>query len=73
MGKNLPLSDIVPTSMHPCQYDESLTPYAQLGQTGQKGALQYLNNCIQSTLVISTSVISNNRLSRRENPILVLI
>ena len=30
----------------------------------------YLN--IQSTLVISTSVISNNRLSRRENLILVL-
>ena len=28
---------------------------------------------IQSTLVISTSVISNNRLSRRENLVLVLI
>ena len=27
---------------------------------------------IQSTLVISTSVISNNRLSRRENLVLVL-
>ena len=27
---------------------------------------------IQSTLVISTSVISNNRLSRRKNPILVI-
>ena len=26
---------------------------------------------LQSTLVISTSVISNNRLSRRENPIRV--
>ena len=30
------------------------------------------NNCVQSTLVISTSVISNNRLSRRENLVLVL-
>ena len=29
-------------------------------------------NQIQSTLVISTSVISNNRLSRRENLVLVL-
>ena len=32
----------------------------------------FLENKIQSTLVISTSVISNNRLSRRENLVLVL-
>ena len=39
--------------------------------------LHALDSCnarcmIQSTLVISTSVISNNRLSREENPVLVL-
>ena len=32
----------------------------------------FLENKIQSTLVISSSVISNNRLSRRENLVLVL-
>ena len=31
-----------------------------------------MTNSIQSTLIISTSVISNNRLSRRENLIPVL-
>ena len=34
--------------------------------------IQVIPNVLQSTLVISTSVISNNRLSRRENLVLVL-
>ena len=37
-----------------------------------RGGLAVLIRNIQSTLVISTSVISNNRLSRRENLVLAL-
>ena len=39
---------------------------------GNIGAIGVTKVEIQSTLVISTSVISNNRLSRRENLVLVL-
>ena len=40
--------------------------------TGMPRGIRWMWNQIQSTLVISTSVISNNRLSRRKNLVPVI-
>ena len=51
---------------------ESLTLNVDASSYGLGAVIMQKEKPIQSTLVISTSVISNNRLSRRKNLVLVI-
>ena len=54
------------------EYNRKIDRKVQLSRLVIKFGLMCILNDIQSTLVISTSVISNNRLSRRKNLVLVI-
>ena len=60
------------SEIHTCNGDGGWEPEIQECRGIQKIIFSYRISVIQSTLVISTSVISNNRLSRRENLIFAL-
>ena len=59
-----------PLFLENCFYEFLL---ASVGEESSSLKVIYVLSHLQSTHVISTSVISNNRLSRRENLVLVLI